>query len=101
MLSRLNLQTILEAIPGVKKVYFQPPENIKLIYPCIIYDLNSMHPTYADSKKYLVHKSYKITVIDRDPDSTIPDKVSTLPYCSFNRYYVADNLNHYVFTIYN
>ena len=35
---RSDFQTVLESIPGVEKVYFQPPESVKLVYPCILYE---------------------------------------------------------------
>ena len=41
-----------------------------------------------------------VTVIDRDPDSDIPNLVAALPTSSFNRFFVADGLNHTVYTIY-
>ena len=49
---------------------------------------------------YSQKKSYEVTVIDKNPDSMIVDRVSKLPYCSHNRHYTADNLNHDVFIIY-
>jgi hypothetical protein len=39
-------------------------------------------------------------VIDRNPDSELPDKVIELPLCKFDRFYTADNLNHTVFTLF-
>lgn len=43
---------------------------------------------------------YTVTIIDRNPDSAIPNKVAELPLCSFNRFYTADNLNHFVYNLY-
>jgi hypothetical protein len=45
-------------------------------------------------------KQYQVTVIDRNPDSELPDMVEELPLCSFDRYFAADSLNHYVFTLF-
>jgi hypothetical protein len=41
-----------------------------------------------------------VTVIDRNPDSEIPDKVAALPMTLFNRWFAADNLHHDVFNVY-
>ena len=41
-----------------------------------------------------------MTIIDKNPDSQLPDKLGELPLCRLNRVYTADNLNHYVFDIY-
>ena len=97
---RLKLQTILEEIPKVKKVYFQPPENIQLVYPCIIYVKVQGWNQHADNNKYANRMRYTLTVIDRDPASTISLDVEALPYCSFTSHFITDNLNHDVFSLY-
>lgn len=43
---------------------------------------------------------YELTVIDKNPDSDILDRVASLPMCAFERHYTADNLNHDVYNIY-
>lgn len=97
---RLTLQSKLEAIPGVKKVYYQPPESTKLTYPCIIYSLGNEKVKYANNILYKGKISYTVTIIDKDPDSPIPEEIRKLDYCSFDRGYASDNLNHFVFTIF-
>ena len=97
---RTDLQVVLEQLLGSSNVYFQPPSNIQLIYPCIIYERSYWNTTFADNKPYSLNKRYSLTVIDRDPDSTIVDKVINLPMCSFDRHYVSDNLKHDVFNLY-
>lgn len=96
---RLQLHLLLKETSGLQFLYFQPSENIKIQYPCIVYQRESVDTTFADNKPYLRKKRYRITVIDRDPDSDIPDKIGQLPGCLHDRFYVADNLNHDVFTI--
>lgn len=98
--SRPNLHTLLEEILGSDKVYFQPPPSVQMAYPAIVYALAGIENTHANNDVYMQSKSYEITVIDYDPDSEIVNKVSKLPKCRFNRHFKADNLNHYVFTIY-
>lgn len=96
--SRLDLQTLLQTI--TPHVYFQPPESFKMSYPCIVYSRSSTSAKYADNLKYLFKKRYQVTVIDQNPDSAIPDKVSNLPYCAFERHFAADNLNHDIYYLY-
>lgn len=96
--SRVDLQTLLENL--TPNVYFQPPENIVLTYPCIIYRRDSAVTSFADNSPYRYKKRYQIMVIDQDPDSPIPDKVAELPMCTFERFYTADYLNHDVFNLY-
>lgn len=100
MVSRLQLQTLLEEILSSKNVYFQPPETVKMQYPAIVYSLNGIENNNADDLPYIQSRSYEIILIDRDPDSETINKLSKLPMCRFNRHYKADNLNHYVFTLY-
>lgn len=99
-MSRLELQTRLEEILGSSNCYFQPPASLKMSYPAIRYKLNRVDKKNANNRAYILSRSYEITVIDANPDSEIPDKILQLPMCSFNRYYTADNLNHYVYTLY-
>lgn len=100
MRSRLELSQILNAIEGPKKVYFQPPDGTKLVYPCIIYNLVSINHRNADDIKYIGHKKYEVIVIDKDPDSTIYESLLDIKYSIFNRVYVSDQLYHYVVNIY-
>ncbi len=100
MPSRTDLQTLLETLLGSRNVYFQPPPSVEMKYPCIIYELTDMDTMFADNVPYKVEKRYSLTVVDKDPDSLIPDKVAALPKCIFDRHFVADNLNHNIFIIY-
>jgi hypothetical protein len=83
-----------------RHVYFQPPENFKIAYPCIVYEQSNIDTRHANNVPYSLTKQYTITVIDKNPDTRIPDKVACLPMCSFDRHFTSDNLHHYVFKIY-
>ena len=97
---RLQLQAVLEALLGSDFVYFQPPANVQMQYPCIVYRRMSARTDFAGNNPYRYDKRYQVTVIDRNPDSDIPDKVAGLPKCVFDRHFVANNLNHDVFNLY-
>jgi len=71
-----------------------------MTYPCIRYVLSTKDTKYANNIKYHNTKCYQVTVIDEDPDSEIPDKVEAFPLCQFDRFYPADDLNHWVFNLY-
>jgi hypothetical protein len=98
--SRLDLQAVLEIILGSKNVYFQPPETIKMAYPCIVYQHDYSDTKFADNRPYIYKKRYMITVIDRDPDSSISDQIALLAMCIFDRHFKANNLYHNVYNIY-
>lgn len=95
---RLQLHQLLESF--VDNVYFQPPTNVQLVYPCIIYKRDFADTKFADDIPYGHTLRYQITVIDKDPDSVIPSKVASMPMSLFNRFYTADNLNHDVYNVY-
>lgn len=97
---RLELQSILTALLGSNHVYFQPPPTVQMTYPCIVYKRDFQATRFADDKPYKHNKRYLVTVIDRNPDSGIPDLVAELPLCVFDRFYTADDLNHDVFKLF-
>jgi hypothetical protein len=96
--SRTELQAILKGI--TENVYFQPPNSVSIQYPCIRYERSGSELEHADNRLYRHTKRYQVTVIDRNPDSPLPDQVIALPMCSFDRYFASDDLNHYVFTLF-
>lgn len=100
MNNRLNLHELLCKTLGSRQVYFQPPESVKMKYPAIVYSRNRIDNEHANDGVYIQSPSYSITVIDKNPDSDIVERVSRLPRCRFDRHYTADNLNHDTFTIY-
>lgn len=98
---RQELNDKLCATLGSENVYFNPPETIKLKYPCIVYSQDGDTERRADNNLYKHIKRYQLTIIDRNPDSTIPDDVLALfSMCSFNRYFVSDSLNHWVLSLF-
>lgn len=100
MEKRLQLQTLLESLLGTRNVYFQPPANVQMQFPAIIYELDAIWVEHASNLPYTRKKRYQVTVVDRNPDSTLPDKVGELPLSAFSRRFVVDNLNHNVYNLY-
>ena len=101
MESRLELQAMLEELLGSQNVYFNPPESIKMKYDAIRYSRKDIVNVYANNSVYKQDNCYELIAIYEDPDSDLPKKLSKLPKCSFDRHYIADNLNHDVFTLYH
>lgn len=114
--TRLDFNQALKDVLGSEHVYFSPPESVKLVYPCIIYERDPYKTENADNKIYYLYTKYTVTYIDRDPDAgefkqneryedeeetnMIQKILFTFPLCSHDRSFVSDNLNHNVFTIY-
>jgi hypothetical protein len=95
---RLDLHVVLEAI--CPNVYFQPPANVQLEYPAIVYERDRSDTQFADDIPYSVTKQYSMTLISRDPDEAIFELLSKLPMCAHERHFATDSLNHDVFSIY-
>lgn len=98
--TRLDFQTFLETLKGDRNVYFQPPSNVRMNYPAIRYNLADIKNIDADNLPYLQGTAYQLMYITYDPDDGMIKTISQLPLCRFNQFYTADNLNHYVYTIF-
>lgn len=100
MAPRLDLQDKLVEILDSDHVYYQPPPNVQMRYPCIVYKREFIDTKWSNNKPYSLEDRYLVTVIDPDPDSEIPHKIASLPKCVFDRFYTANNLNHNVFKLF-
>ena len=100
MADRLELHSVFQELLGSSNVYYQPPESIKMQYDAIRYSKKTIDSKYANDRKYSMTDCYEVIVISRLPDNPVIKKLLSLPYCSYDRHYVADNLHHDVLTIY-
>lgn len=99
MSSRLELHELLLSIGG-PNVYYQIPSNLTIKYPAIKYSINKIDNNHANNLVYHQERSYSITVMSKDADCDIVDKISKLPKCSFDRQFVSDNIYHSIFNMY-
>lgn len=97
---REELHQILVNLLGSNHVYYQPPESLKMEYPCIRYNRSYINTGRADNFSYRNMNQYTIYVIDKKPDNPVIEKILGLQTASFDRHYVQDNLNHDVLMIY-
>ena len=102
---RLQLQNLLKQVKGPEPedelpVYFQPKENVTMEYPCIVYQRDSADTLFAGNNPYRFTQRYQVTYIDLKPNSGVVEKLAGLPMCTYSRFFVADGLNHDVFTIF-
>ena len=98
---RLDLQAKFEEILGSRNVYFQPPASVSMRYPAIRYELKDFQNKSANnSSVYITSTGYECILIMKEPDTKYLQEIFKIPYCRFGRYYRADNLHHYTFTIY-
>lgn len=96
-----KLQDELKALLGSNNVYFQPPSNFYMEYPCFVITRGSGSQTPADNSTYQFVKRYTITHIGYDPDDDIIDRmVAHFQMCKYDRSFTEDTLQHDVFSLY-
>jgi len=99
---RLKLQTVLEEALGSQNVYYQPPADAHMEYPCLVYELDSgSSQRAADNGTYTWSPRYQVTFIHREPDDSVIEKLASFPLSSFSRHFATSGLNHDVFVIYH
>ena len=99
MNKRIDLHNLLLELAG-PNVYYQIPSNMKMKYPAVKYERGKIDNNHADNIVYSQNTSYTITVISKNPDEPIVEKISKIPTCEYDRDYIIDNLYHTVFKIY-
>ena len=99
-LARYALQTLLESLIAGVHVYFQPPPNLQMVYPAIVYNRDYLASEFADNIPYSTTFRWQVTVIDTDPDSPLHAKLVEMPMMKYVRHYTSDNLNHDIYDVY-
>ena len=97
---RVTLHNLLKEMLGSDNVYYQPPEDELMKYPAIRYSKKDVRSTFASNSVYSMNDCYELIVIDYEPDNPVIKELLKLPYCSYDRPYKSDNLNHDVLTLY-
>lgn len=83
------------------RVYWQQPSGEKMVYPCLVYEQSRIGTNYADNTSYRNLRSYTLTLIGKESDNdAVIEALLALPYCSYDRRFINDNLYHDVFEIY-
>ena len=105
---RKQLQSLLEDLLGgdtdpTKKlnVYFQPPDDAQMTYPCIVYERDIASRKAADNIAYSWTQRYQVTYMDYNPDSDVITALMEFPLSRHDRHFATSGLNHDVFVIYH
>ena len=98
---RLELHSLLATALGSENVYFQPPPSTTLVYPCVVYERDNNSTKHADNVPYVDTQRYQVTLIDKNPDSDVLDKLKKFPLSSYSRHFATSGLNHDVIVIYH
>lgn len=99
--SQTELSELLHKNLGNKiHYYFQPPETIKMKFPCVVYEISSGNTRYADNGLYAYMNRYTLSYITPNSEDPINDLIRCLPLCRFDRRYSQNNLYHNVYDLY-
>lgn len=102
-MQRADIQLMLEdfqkALGEKPNVYFQPPDSVKMSYPCFIYSYSDVTILYSDSGAYLKSEEYIVKYITKKADPKMFDALLRLNSFRFDRHYIGDGLHHYSFVL--
>lgn len=99
--NRMDLHKELLALFSPNKVYYSPPESLKLTYPCIVYFRDYIKTDKADNMNYERYNRYQLTVIGREEDNPVVDQIlDKYVGASYDRRFVTENLYHDVISLY-
>lgn len=95
-----DLLHLLQQAVQHNRVYFQPPENLKIGYPAVVFHLSKIKIDHASDVPYKGAKEYSVILITKDPEPDVIDEILKIPYSSLDTTYISDGMNHFVFTVY-
>ena len=82
------------------RVYYNPPENFKMQYPCIVYNLANLPARHADNIPYKFHDMYSVThIYTKVSQESVSRELRKQPGFLYDRSFVLENLHHDVFTL--
>ena len=101
MADRMQLHKILINLLGSDHAYYDPPENVKLQYPCFIYSDENPYVRNANNRLYTFTRAYNVIYINKNPDNGMTQKMfEAFQYVRAGSSYVTEGLHHYTFDIY-
>ena len=97
---RERFHRLLASVAPHCRLYYNPPENFKMEYPAVVYNLSKIKKKRASNISYLSNKQYEVTLITKDPEDQAIDGLANITMAEFERHFESDLLHHYVFNIY-
>lgn len=98
---RQKLHNLLKTVTGINNVYYQPPESVKIKYPCVIYSKKSKYTKRADNSVWGIVDRYEVTIVTNKADTDYADKIlEHVQRSSYVRRFIANNLYHDTLSIY-
>ena len=70
-----------------------------LVYPCIVYELDSTATTFADNAPYRLTSRWELKLITKKALEPAFGRLVVLPTCVHTRTFRADQLYHHLFNL--
>ena len=88
------------AFPDLEK-YYQPPGDLLIARPCIVYERKALDPSFANNLVYSVGMRFQITILSDLPGYASNRNVYDIPGLIIldNRSFVTADVVHDVFTV--
>lgn len=90
-----------ELLEFLANVYFQPPSDLVMKYPCIVYTKAGKDITRANNHIYNSIQEYQLTIMDYNPDNDLTDRIlNHFEYSTPGSTFVVNRLNHSTIKLY-
>lgn len=92
-------QEFVNILGNASRVYFMPPQEMRLSYPAIVYYVGGGSDSYADNVRFLQRTTFDVTLIENDPLSAKVDAIRDLKHSSYMTSFKKDGLHQHKFKI--
>ena len=99
-----DLKALVADYVGPVNTYYEPPENIRMTYPCFVLNLDNVDTVHSDNRVWNSDCVYSVTFMSpKVYENVIPLMVKSgfRKYVRFNRKFTSDSIQHYVFTVHD
>lgn len=101
MLKRVDIQEKFKFLLGSNNVYYQPPANLKMKYPAIVYSLDGLDVKRFDNKRLINKNCFSVTHIYRnESENLVETMLKNFEYISFDNRSIVDGIYNDHYTIY-
>jgi hypothetical protein len=97
---RLILQAKLEEVFPECGIFYNPPSNLLLEKPCIVYTLNKLDSTTANNLTYQTGALFQVTVLSNTPGLLDVDRMlKELPMSTHIRTFISEGIVNDIFRV--
>jgi len=101
MLKRVDIQEKFKFLLGSNNVYYQPPANLKMKYPAIVYSLDGLDVKRFDNTRLINKNCFSVTHIYRnESENLVETMLMNFEYISFDNRSIVDGIYNDHYTIY-